>query len=327
VTIVVAIYSGRGAWNIPHECVDRLRRDFPHHTFVHARTEADLLALVADVEVAFTSELRPSHFTAAKRLRWVHTPAAGVGAMLFPDMVASPVVMTNSRAMSAEHIGEFVVGVTIALFRKLPLALRSQAQSRWAQDETMQPPPLRTIAGSSVLLIGLGSIGAACAWRFDALGARVSAVRRRAGLPAPRGVGAVASPDRLRSLLPDADVVVITAAQTPETRGMIGAAELSAMKRDAILINVSRGKLVDEQALARVLAAGGIGGAALDVFEHEPLDPASPLWSLPNVMVTPHVSGFRPDHWDAATNLFAENLRRFDAGQPLLNVVDKAAGY
>ena len=108
---------------------------------------------------------------------------------------------------------------------------------------------------------------------------------------------------------------------------MIGARELSAMRKDAILINVSRGKLVDESALVEALASNMIGGAGLDVFDQEPLDPASPLWSLPNVIITPHTSGFRPDHWDAATDLFAENLRRFDAGEPLLNVVDKDAGY
>jgi phosphoglycerate dehydrogenase-like enzyme len=108
---------------------------------------------------------------------------------------------------------------------------------------------------------------------------------------------------------------------------MFGREELEAMKPDGILVNVSRGKLVDERALADVLASGSIGGAALDVFEHEPLDPASPLWGLPNVIVTPHMSGFRADHWDAATELFSENLRRFDRGEPLLNVVDKQAGY
>jgi phosphoglycerate dehydrogenase-like enzyme len=325
--ILVAVYSPFAAWNIPDDHVARLRRAFPRHTFQHARTEADVLPLMPGVEAAFTSELRPVHFAVAPRLRWVHSPAAGVGSMLFPEMVRSDVVMTNSRGMSADHIAEHVIGVTLAFFRKLTMAFRRQVEGRWAQDEAMQPPPLRTMAGSHVLLVGLGTIGAACAWRFEALGATVSAVRRRTDLPAPRGVMHVGAPGELRRMLSAADVVVITAAQTRETRGMFGEAQLAAMRPDAILVNVSRGKLVDEAALTRALASGSIGGAALDVFEHEPLDPASPLWALPNVIITPHMSGFRADHWDAATDLFAENLRRFDAGEPLLNLVDKLQGY
>ena len=325
--VLVAIYSPFAAWNIPDDHVARLRRTFVHHTFHHARTEAEVLPLMPDIEAAFTSELRPVHFAVASRLRWVHSPAAGVGSMLFPEMVGSDVVMSNSRGMSADHIAEHVVGVTLALFRKLPMAFRRQAERHWAQDEAIAPPPLRTIGGSRALLIGLGTIGVACAWRLDALGADVWSIRRRTDLPAPRGVRRVGRPADLKEMLSAADIVIITAAQTRETRGMFGEAELAAMKPDAILVNVSRGKLVDEAALARALGRGSIGGAALDVFEHEPLDPASPLWALPNVIITPHMSGFRADHWDAATDLFAENLRRFDAGEPLLNVVDKHAGY
>ena len=325
--ILVAIFSPVGAWNIPDQHVARLCYEFPQHAFHHARSEAEMFPFMPGVEAAFTSELRPAHAAAAPYLRWVHSPAAGVGAMLFPEMVDSPVILSNSRGMSAEHIAEHVVMVTLALFRKLPMALTRQAERRWAQDEAMTPPPLRTIAGSMVVVIGLGTIGAACAWRFDLLGATVSAVRRRTELPAPRGVGRVGSPAEMREMIATADVVIITAAQTRQTRGMFGEPEFAAMKPDAILVNVSRGKLVDEPALASALRRGPIRGAALDVFEHEPLDPASPLWAFPNVIITPHMSGFRADHWDAATNLFAENLRRFETGQQLLNVVDKQAGY
>lgn len=325
--VLVGIYSPVAAWNIPAEHVERLRRQFPRHRFVHALDEEALAAHVADADVAFTSELRPAHLAAATRLRWIHSPAAGVGSMLFPAMVASPVVISNSRGMSADHIAEHVVGVTLALFRKLPLALRSQAARHWAQDDMLQPPPLRTLRGAEALVVGLGSIGRASAWRLAALGATVRGIRRRAGEPVPEGVTAVGTPDDLQGLLAAADLVILAAAQTAATRRMIGERELAWMRTDAVLVNVSRGKLVDEAALAAALASGTIGGAALDVFEHEPLDPGSPLWSLPNVIVTPHTSGFRPDHWDAATELFAGNLRRFEAGQPLVNVVDKSAGY
>ena len=143
----------------------------------------------------------------------------------------------------------------------------------------------------------------------------------------PPGVISVGTAGDLGAMLPTASLVIVTAAHTSDTGRMIGERELAAMAADAVLINVSRGRLVDEEALVRALMAGAIGGAALDVFEHEPLDPASPLWALPNVIVTPHTSGFRADHWDAATDLFAQNLRRFEAGEPLVNLVDKAAGY
>ena len=326
-TVLVGIYSPFAAWNIPDAYVERLRREFPHHTFLNAESDERALELIPPAQVAFMSELRAAHLAAAPRLAWVHSSAAGVGGMLFPAMIQSPVVMTNSRRISAETIAEHVLAVILARFRKLPLALHTQSLRQWAQDAFIAPPGLRTIAGSSVLIVGLGSIGTATAGRLVALGARVTAIRRNATRPAPEGVEAVAPPERLRELLPAADVVVIAAPQTRDTRGLIGAAELAAMRRDALLVNVSRGKLVDEAALVSALLATPALGAALDVFEHEPLSPDSPLWSLPNVLITPHVSGFRPDHWDALTDLFADNLRRFESGQPLLNIVNKQAGY
>jgi phosphoglycerate dehydrogenase-like enzyme len=273
------------------------------------------------------SELRPAHFAAAPRLRWVHSPAAGVGGMLFPAMVESPVVMTNSRGISADTIAEHVLAVTLARFRKLSFAFETQWQRRWAQDAFVTDPPFRMIADARVLIVGLGSIGTATARRFAALGARVTATRRRRVDPPPHWLDEVAPPERLRELLPHADVIVVAAPQTRDTRAVIGAAELALLRPDALLVNVSRGKLVDEGALVAALTERPALGAALDVFEDEPLSSESPLWSLPNVLITPHIAGFRPDHWDAVTELFADNLRRFEAGQPLLNVVDKEAGY
>jgi phosphoglycerate dehydrogenase-like enzyme len=311
--------------------VARLRAGFPQHTFLHAVSDDQALALIGGADVAFTAELRPPQLTAAARLGWVHSPAAGVGAMMFPAMLESQVVMTNSRGISADTIAEHVLAVTLALFRKLPLALRSQAAREWAQDAVLAAPRIRTVAGASVLIVGLGSIGAATARRMAALGARVTGIRRTTGRAIPPGVEAVAPPDELLELLPLADVVVLAAPQTRRTTGLIGHAELAAMRPQSVLVNVSRGNLVDEAALVDALTAPDgtrtLSAAALDVFAHEPLSPDSPLWSLPNVLVTPHMSGFRPDHWDAVTDLFAENLRRYEAGQTLLNVVDKGEGY
>ena len=324
-TILVSIQSAFEMWTIPTPYVDRLRRRFPAHTFLHARNDDEALALYAEAEVVFAGQITRAQLSAAKRLRWLHSPAAGVGGMLFPEMVGSPVVLTNSRGMSAGTIAEHVLAVTLALFRRLPHAFRSQAAREWSQD-AIGAEGNRLIAGARVLVVGLGAIGGAVAHRMTLLGARVTGLRRRAA-GETHGEWTVAPAARLHELLPAADVVIVAAPHTHETRGLIGRAELALMGRDAILVNVSRGQLVDEPALIDALSTRTIGGAALDVFVDEPLPPDSAFWTLPNVLITPHTSGFRPDHWDAATALFADNLERFDAGQQLVNVVDKQAGY
>jgi phosphoglycerate dehydrogenase-like enzyme len=260
-------------------------------------------------------------------LRWVHCPAAGVGHMLYPEMVESGVTITNGRGTSADTIAEHVLAVVLALFRRLPVAHTRQTQHAWAQDEIASPPGNRTIAGSQVLMVGLGRIGVATATRLTALGATVTGIRRRRDAAPVPGVESVHPPEALHQLLPDADVVVLAAPQTMTTKGLIGEAELARMKRDAVLVNVSRGSLIDEDALVQALRSGALAGAALDVFRHEPLGSDDPMWDVPNLLITPHVSGFRRDHWDAAVALFVENRRRFAAGEPLLNVVDKTAGY
>ena len=325
--ILICIHSPFAMWNIPVTHVERLRRDFPRHEFLHAIDDEQGLALITDADAAFMGTIQREQLAAAAKLRWIHSPAAGVGGMLFPEMQASPVVITNSRGMSADTIGEHVLAVTLALFRRLPHAFRSQQAREWAQD-AIGLAGHRSLSGSRVLIVGLGAIGGAVAGRMHALGARVIGVRRHgASGRTVEGVAAIETPDRLHALLPHADVVVISAPHTRDTRKLIGRAELEAMRPDAVLVNVSRGQLVDEAALIAALESNRIGAAALDVFNDEPLPPDSPFWRLPNVLITPHTSGFRSDHWDAATTLFADNLRRFEAGQPLRNVVDKAAGY
>jgi len=326
-TILVGIYSPFAAWNIPASSVEHLRELFPQHGFLHATSEREALDLIPRAEIAFMSEVRADQFAAARSLEWIHSPAAGIGGMLFPALVDSNVVMTNSRGISGITIAEHVVAVTLALFRHLPVAFRAQANREWAQDRVLNLPSLRMIRGSRTLIVGLGAIGMATARAFHALGSHVSAVRRAPSLPKPDFVEMVARPEQLLELLPAADIVVLAAPQTHETRGLIGRRELDAMRDDAILVNVSRGKLVDEAALADALGTGRIGGAALDVFEHEPLPAESPLWDMGNVVITPHIAGFRPNHWDAVIELFAENLRRFDSGRELLNIVNKTAGY
>lgn len=323
--VLVALYSPFDVWCIPDSHVEALRRRFPQHTFLRADSDEETLERIVDADAAFGARLRPEHVAAARRLRWVHSAAAGVGNMMFPAMTDSSIAITNSRGIASGPIAEHVIAVTLALLRDLPLALRRQSEGVWAQNEFQARPPLPTLSGSRMLIIGLGSIGAATARLGAAFGAHVVGIRRRAAAM-PEGVKDVHGPDRLREELPLADVVVVAAPHTAETAHLLGPRELALLKDGAVLVNVSRGKLIDEVALAEALSTGRFR-AALDVFEHEPLAPESPLWHNPQVLITPHVAGFFAGFWPATVALFAENLRRFEAGDPLVNLVDKGAGY
>lgn len=323
--ILVGVISTAPAWVMPRPFVDQLRRDFPQHTFLDAWDRDTLRRLLPEADVAFTPFVDRDVFASASRLRWVQSPAVGVGSLMFPELLASPVVITSARGIRARSIAEHVLGVTIALARAMPAALRAQAAHRWAQEEL--ETEARTLQGQRMGIVGLGAIGLELVKIAAPFGFRISAIRRRVGEPPPDGVEAVWTPDRLPDLLSQSDVVVLAAPHTPETKRLIGRAQLDRMKRGALLVNIARGKLVDDEAVIDALRDGRLGGAALDVFSQEPLDPSSPYWDLPNVIITPHTSGAMKDYWTPLVALFSDNLRRFEKGEPLLNVVDKVVGY
>jgi phosphoglycerate dehydrogenase-like enzyme len=324
-TVKVLVYiAAEPVWTIPPEQVARLQQQFAHHRFVNAVSEPQALEQIVDAEVVFSSLVTPQLFEAAKRLRWIQSPAAGVGRLLFPSLVASDVVLTNASGLHAVPIAEHVFGLAIALARKFQVAVRRQVEHRWAKNEIGQ---VSVLHGRRLGIIGLGAIGSAVARLGLAFGMHVDAVRRHPEAGAPDGVEHVYGLDALDTLLATSDYVVVCAPLTNETVGLIGSRQIRLMKRSAFLINIARGKLVREVELAEELGKQTIAGAGLDVFEHEPLDPASPLWDLPGVIITPHTSGFFERYWEAATDLFADNLRRWDRGEPLVNVVDKGAGY
>jgi D-2-hydroxyacid dehydrogenase (NADP+) len=324
VNVLVAIFSDELAWTMPAQHVDSLRRVFPDVLFTYAASIPAMIEGAREADVAFTSRLNAEAFQAATALKWVHSPAAGVGSMLFPEFRASDVPITNSRGMNARSVAEHAMALLLALARRLPQAIDASRAGRWSPAELSGLP---TLQGRTMGLIGLGAIGARTAQLASAFGMRVIATRKDTKAERPPEVADVMPATALSVLLAESDVVVVAAPLTEETRELIGAAELAVMKPTAWLINVSRGKLIREKDLADALAAGQIAGAGLDVFEHEPLPATSPLWHLPNVVITPHVAGFRDDYWEAAVELFSENLRRFRAGWPLLNLVDKQAGY
>jgi phosphoglycerate dehydrogenase-like enzyme len=324
--ILIGVISPAPVWVMPRTFVDRLRRDFPQHTFLEAWDREAIRRLLPDADVAFTPFVDGEIFPAATRLRWVQSPAVGVGSLMFPALLASGVIVTSARGIRARAIAEYVLGATIALARQLPSAIRAQAAHRWAQDE-LENQSVRALHGMHMGIVGLGAIGTEVARLAAPCGIRLSAIRRHADRPRPPGIEQVWPPDRLPDLLAASDVVVIAAPHTPDTKRLIGSREIAAMKRGAFLINVARGKLVDDGALVAALESGHLGGAALDVFTTEPLAPDSPYWDMPNVIVTPHTSGAMQDYWTPLVELFAENLRRFERGEPLLNVVDKVLGY
>jgi phosphoglycerate dehydrogenase-like enzyme len=324
--ILVAIFGEVRAWTISDEGVARLRALAPDADVVHARTPAQVLQGVVDVDVAFSWRIDAEALSRATRLRWIQTPAAGIGPALLSDALRrSDVVLTNSRGLNAPAVAEHALALTLALARRLHTAIVRQTAAVWAQNE-LTVPALRLLQGLTLGVVGLGTIGTAVARLGRAFGMQVVATRRRVDRPAP-DVDRVYTPDRIDQLLAESDVIVLAAPETRETAHLIGARELASMKRDALLVNVGRGGLVDEPALVSALAEGRLGGAGLDVFADEPLPPSSALWRLPNVIVTPHVAGLRPDYWQVAVDIFVDNLRRFEAGEPLLNVVDKDAGY
>jgi phosphoglycerate dehydrogenase-like enzyme len=254
-------------------------------------------------------------------LRWLHLPRAGVDGSLVPAVIEREIVLTNSAGINAVPIAEFVLLFALSHAKQAAALLAAQSTRTWAQHE-LKPAELY---GRTMLIIGLGQIGQAIATRAAAFGMRVIGSRRR---PTPTaGVDMVVGEGEWRPLLGEADYVVLAAPLTAATRGMIGAAELAAMRPDAYLINIARGEIVDEAALVEALRAGKLAGAGLDVFAQEPLPQASPLWELPNVFLTPHISWSSPEIWPRVIELFLDNLRRYVAGEPLRNVVDKAAGY
>jgi phosphoglycerate dehydrogenase-like enzyme len=329
--VLIGVISPAAIWVLPRHFVGQLQREFPQHTFLEAWDRETLRRLLPEADVAFTPFVDADVFPSATQLRWVQSPAVGIGNLMFPELLASEVVITSARGIRARSIAEHVIGVTIALARQLPLAFRAQVTHQWAQDQLEgSQTAVRTLQGQRMGLIGFGAIGVEVARIAVPFGFRVSAVRRRVGQPGPDGaveLEAVWPPDRLLELLSQSDVVVLAAPHTPETKRLIGRREVEAMKRGALLVNVARGKLIDDDAVIEALRDGRLGGAALDVFTREPLEPVSPYWDLPNVIVTPHTSGAMQDYWTPLVALFAGNLRRFENDQPLLNVVDKKAGY
>jgi phosphoglycerate dehydrogenase-like enzyme len=313
------VTSGLGA-----EEVEELERAVPNVTITVVRDRDEALRYAAATDGIAAHLCTPALLRLAHRLRWVQAFSAGVERHLaIPELAGNDrIVLTNMKGMHGPAIADHVFAMLLSLARALPHYQEAAREHRWAREEEARQIELR---GKVMLIVGLGGIGRQIAARAQAFGMRVWATaHEQSDVP---GVERIAPPEQLAALLPEADVVAVSVPLTPETKGMFGAAQFAAMKQGACFINIARGQIVGSEALAAALASGHLAGAGLDVTDPEPLPPEHPLWSAPNVIITPHVAAQSAGTEARVDALFRENLRRFGAGEPLLNVVDKRAGY
>ncbi len=335
-TVLVGLAQGPvGYMNIRAEQVERIRAEFPSLRVIWARSRAEFEANLPEADVVFVNLLTPTDLARAKKLRWAHSTFAGVDKSLFPELVDSDVILTRSGGTASIGIAEQVMGSLVYFARGMDLAVAAQAKRQWVRDQVGNVAD--ELFGATLGILGLGDIGCEIGRRAKAFGMRVVGLRRGepAGRPGPRAaegaereyVDEVYGPDGLAALLGEAKYVVLALPLTPETHHLMGTDQFAAMRDGAVLVNIGRGSLVDEPALARALVEGKLRGAALDVFEVEPLPADSPLWAFSNVLITPHTAGMNPSYLDRATDILCRNLHHLLNGEPLENVVDKKAGY
>jgi phosphoglycerate dehydrogenase-like enzyme len=307
---------------------------------VNAADDGQALAAIADAD-AFFGKLTPALLTAARRLRWVQSPTASLEHYVFPELVAHPCVLTNMRGLFSDVIADQVLGYVLCFARNLHTYIRNQVKGRWApvggEGERVSfaagPGVVnaidrahRHLADCTMGIVGLGAIGSEIARRALAFGMKVLAVDPQQ-TRAPEGVESLWKLDHLPDLLVQSDFVVVAAPHTPETAKMFRRPQFQQMKHGGYLINIGRGAIVDLTDLVAALKAGELAGAALDVFEVEPLPADHPLWQMENVILTPHIAGYSPRIAERHRGVLLENIRRFQRGEALLNVVNKAMWF
>lgn len=289
-----------------------------------AADRAQALQLLPEADAAFGT-LDAQLLARAARLAWLQAPqAAPPAGFFFPELVAHPVQVTNFRGIYNDHVALHAVAMLLALARGLPRYMRQQQRHEWIRH--LADEDILHLPESTVLVVGVGGIGGEIARMVHALGANVIGIDPRRTEP-PAGMESIFPPQALDTLLPVADAVVLTLPHTPQSEGLIDARRLALMRPHALLVNIGRGATVRLDALGGALQAGRLGGAALDVFEQEPLPPGHPLWSEPRALLTPHVAVVGPYIVERRLAVLRDNARRFASGEPLVNVVDKALWY
>ena len=325
--ILIVHYHRFELWHAPTWLREKLQDAFPDFIVGQLQSYDRVPEEIVDTDVFVGWSLRPEQFKIAGKLKWIHSPAAAVHQLMYPDLINSDVILTNSSGVHGPVVAEHAIAVILALAKRLPQAMHYQTRKIWAQELLWNEHPRpREVAGATVLVAGMGGIGSEFAVRAKALGMKVIAIREnpaKGAGPADEVYGA----EKIDELLPQADFVLLCTPVTPATTAIINRERLNKMKFGAYLINVARGPLVDEAALIEALQEQRIAGAALDVFVEEPLPAESPFWSLDNVLITPHTAAVTEKLWERHYELIVENMKRFLAGKPLLNEVDKRRGY
>jgi phosphoglycerate dehydrogenase-like enzyme len=303
--------------------LEQLHQSAPNVHFLTAGSEKEALAVAAEVDATYgycSSDL----LKAAPHLRWVQVASAGVERYPLLEMHARGITFTNAKGIYAPQLADHTLALILAFSRQLPFLYRAQQKQVW---ENRQNYPPGELAGQTLLIVGLGGTGLETARRAKGFGLRILATRHHASLATPDFVDEVYPPDRLHDLLPEADWVAVCVPLVPATRDLFHDDEFALMKRTAYIVCVTRGKIINTDALLRALEAGEIAGAGLDVTDPEPLLAGHPLWMKENVIITPHASGHSPHAEPRMFNLLCENVRRFADGRSLLNVVDLELQY
>jgi len=303
-----------------------LERAAPNVRVVGGLSRQEALARAGEADGVDARLLTPEFLAAAPKLTWVQAMSAGVDRYVaMPGLAERPqVVLSNLRGVHGPAIADHVFGMLLELTRELRFHAGNQARGAWVREGSGRRPV--ALQGRTLLVVGLGGIGTEVARRGKGFGMEVLATRRTEA-PRPEFVDRVGRPEELLALLPEADVVVIAVPLTAETEGLFGRAAFAAMKPGSWLVNIARGRVVETPALLEALDTGRLAGACLDVTDPEPLPPGHPLWARSNVVITPHVASDAELTDERSRRLLRENLRRFGAGEPLLNVVDLRAGY
>lgn len=300
---------------------------YPEMRVLHLPNYETLPQELPDTTIFVGYSLRAEQLVHARELKWIHSTAAGVAQLMYPELRQSGITVTNASGIFSVPMAEHTMGLILAMARNFPDSVRYQDQSKWSVQVLWDRPQQLTEINRSVLLIvGYGSIGRELARRAKAFDMSVWGVTR-SGKGDRRYTEKIVPASQLNEALPSADYVVIAAPETSETKHLIGAEQIARMKRGARLINVARGSLLDESALIKALESGALGGAALDVTEAEPLPPQSPLWKAPNLFLTPHTSAISERLWLRETELFLKLLEEWFSGKELSNRVDFSRGY
>jgi phosphoglycerate dehydrogenase-like enzyme len=325
--LVICVWHPFTEWRPKPLMAEAIRKRWPKMRVLHLPNYDHLPGELPDTDIFIGYSLRPKQLTEAKKLKWIHSTAAGVAQLMYPELRDSGILVTNPSGIFSVPMAEHTIGLLLALARNFPDSVRHQDGCDWGQQEIWDKPQhLTELNGHALLIVGFGSIGREIARRAKAFEMRVWGLTR-SGKGDQMLAEKIFAADRLNEVLSEADYIVISAPETAETKHLIGSAQIARMKRGARLINVGRGSLLDEAALISALESGALGGAALDVTSTEPLPPESPLWKAPNLLLTPHTSGLSDRLWHRQTALLMDLLERWFDGREMFNQIDFARGY